>query len=404
VYVFRAVDLDGYGDTTDKISTPFTVNVDNSNPLVAVTPTVNVVHSPSINFMVAVTDALGPPPDGTPFYYRIDNGLFVQGALFNGNANANASASSLSNGMHTLSVIANDAAGNSTLVNASFSYSAVTTFGQAQVQARLVDQTNDPVGTLKLSEPLDLDTSPGVSAQAMNAALVYSSATVNVRPVVQVVIQTPSVASLIGPTLRVTARIANSPLLTRDIDAKTFTPGDVLTVNFQTPSSITSTAVYNWQVDVFGKNGNAVAHCQGSAPVTPLDASPFGAGWTLSCLDSLTKTGSDVIRTLATGTALLYTANTTNGSAAYKSPVGDNGTLLGVPNGGQDTPNLPHWVYSLPTGENRWYNYDGNLIRWESADHSQRVIFHYVPLGSGSRMDSMLSAVYLPEILAYMAA
>jgi hypothetical protein len=95
---------------------------------------------------------------------------------------------------------------------------------------------------------LDLDQSPGTE-QSGNPMLVYNSDRVNVRPIVQALIQTDNtVTSLPSPTLQLTWDGTVQPSQT--FSPTGFNPGDVLVAGTEVSSAVTGIGRHAWSLAV----------------------------------------------------------------------------------------------------------------------------------------------------------
>jgi YD repeat-containing protein len=145
-------------------------------------------------------------------------------------------------------------------------------------------------GSLRLLHPLDFDLSPG-TAVGRDPALVYNSATVDVRPVIELVVVNPQ-QEVKPVALRVALQWDDGPWqpwVTFSTQDQLPAEGYLLAVQSRFP--VPRSGHYGWRVAVQVDYGGALAtlHAAGSgtADVVVRDASPLGAGWGLAGVDRL---------------------------------------------------------------------------------------------------------------------
>jgi hypothetical protein len=167
------------------------------------------------------------------------------------------------------------------------------------------------LGDLQVSEPVDLDQSPG-TVQSGNAALAYNSDEVTVQPIVQATIPTDN-ASGVGLPSSITATLTWNLGGSQTVTAKTFvpasnqSPGDTLTLAIQTTSTVTATGRYPWSMQVTMNYGTPITRTvTGAAYEVALDSSPFGAGWSFAPVDQLIAIPVDNTNGYAAGELRLY--------------------------------------------------------------------------------------------------
>ncbi|HYV38484.1 MAG TPA: RHS repeat-associated core domain-containing protein, partial [Gemmataceae bacterium] len=183
-------------------------------------------------------------------------------------------------------------------------------------------------GEVLVQHGLDLDRSPSTPTLGGEPALVYNSATVSVKPLVDAIYSSDSGAGL--PTLLEARLNWNSGGYGGWVSFSTsgHSAGDIYDLAVQVSSAVTSTSYYPYSIQVRATyvsetvtrtaTGNVAVVAQGSD-----DA--FGQGWSLAGLDYLVSTGSGVVWVSgASGTARFFSGPT---SGTYASPANDFGTL-----------------------------------------------------------------------------
>jgi RHS repeat-associated protein len=266
-----------------------------------------------------------------------------------------------------------DLAGNqATSTGASVSVTTVSSpwvpTGQVLASDPLTGQAEQQLGDLQLAAPLDLDQSPGTT-QSGNAALVYNSDAVSVKPIIQVSLPSNNNAALpstITGTLTWDTAGANS---TSALSFSTSgdVQGDVLTLAAQVPSAVTTTKRYGWKVDLTTPAGTQTV--TGSVFVVALDSSALGAGWTYGPADRLVSIASDstgpagMLRLYGIGGYRFY-----QGTSSFTSPAGDNGTL--TLSGGT-------YTYTTPDNQTWTFNSSGYQTAWTSGDGHETLQYRY---------------------------
>jgi RHS repeat-associated protein len=282
-----------------------------------------------------------------------------------------------------------DLAGNQgTSATVTVVVSSVTSWGTDTAQVLSADPqqglAQQQLGDVKVQHALDLDQSPG-TAQSGSPALVYNSDAVSVRPIVQVSVSSANNAAL--PTqfgAQLTFNGVNGSTVLYSTSG--FSPGDTFVLALQSPTTITTTGRYGWSVTV-SVPGQTPQTVTGAAYVVAQDASPFGAGWTFSPVDTLVSIAADsngpagVLRVFGTGEWRFYQSL---GGGAFQSPAGDNGTLSQT--GGT-------YTYSTPDGRTWTFNSSGQETSWASADGQQTLQFRYASglLAGMTAIDGALS-------------
>jgi RHS repeat-associated protein len=187
------------------------------------------------------------------------------------------------------------------------------------------------LGDLQLSEPLDLDKSPGTS-QSLDPALIYNSSMVNAKPIVQATLITDNAVSL-PATFTATLTLNGTAQSPVTFSASGFRAGDALTFAVQSTSAVTGITRNAWSLSV-AVTGHGTTTASGTAYVVAEDSSPFGAGWSLSNLNQLvafSASGSDPAGQLwvyGDGSTRFFSGT----SGTLTGPAEDNGAL--VVNGG----------------------------------------------------------------------
>jgi RHS repeat-associated protein len=180
-------------------------------------------------------------------------------------------------------------------------------------------------GDDRLLNPPD-GASPGIRSFG---ALVYSSDTVQPRPIAEVdAYFDPS----LGVPTNLTATLTIGGLkVSNTFGTGSHQPGDTYALALEAPASATpQTGVYSWTVDVTAAFSNGTIpptqHFTGNALVVANDASQFGAGWTLDGVNQLLVTPAGVLMTYGSGAAPRFFANRCD-YLGFISPPDDFGTL-----------------------------------------------------------------------------
>ncbi len=224
------------------------------------------------------------------------------------------------------------------------------------------------LGDLQISEPLDLDQSPGTS-QWLDPALIYNSSMVNVEPIVQATLITDSSSSL-PATITATLTWNGTPQSPVTFSTTGFHPGDDLTLAVQDTSTVTGITRDDWSLSV-AIPGHSTATASGTAYVVAEDSSPFGAGWSFSNLNQLvafSASGGD-----PAGYLWVY------GDGSTEFFVGTSGTLTGPPedngvlvvNGGGSL------TYTAADGSEIDFNSSGQQTDYISPDGLSSMTYSY---------------------------
>jgi YD repeat-containing protein len=184
-------------------------------------------------------------------------------------------------------------------------------------------------GALRLRQPLDFDQSPGTSV-GRDPALVYNSATVNVRPIIQVAVQTDPLGPVpVQAQVQLTWNGVNQG--TVPFSASGQQPGAIYILSVQAPLQSTSGA-YPWAITVtllFSDNSTRQATTSGTAYVVARNGSPYGPGWGIDGLDQLFIGSTGILWVTGSGDSRFFAAG---GGGSFTSPAEDFGTLAA--NGG----------------------------------------------------------------------
>ena len=181
-------------------------------------------------------------------------------------------------------------------------------------------------GGVRLSQALDFDQSPGTDVGG-NPALVYNSATVSVRPIVQLQVQTDPM--LPAPT---------SAQITLTFDGVQQTPvvvpisgvqaGQDVTLAAQVATAVAATGLYDWSATIVftipGQPNEQVTQT-GTAAVVVRDNSPYGAGWGIDGLAQLVAVSGGVLWVTGAGDSRFFASA---GGGAFTSPAEDFGALV----------------------------------------------------------------------------
>ena len=247
------------------------------------------------------------------------------------------------------------------------------------------------LGAVRIAQPLDFDKSPGTSMGG-NPALVYNSATVGVRPVINVLV-TPDVG--LGNPVLIRARLTwdgGSPQGWYYYGSWDSTAARVIGV--QQDTAVTQTGRYDWTVNVEVDYAGPITHTpsvSGRVTVLVQDSSvsgkidPYGAGWGIAGVDRLVSVTDGFIWAYGTGDSEFFATN----GGGFDSPAGNLGTLTGNATAGYtylangrieekfDTNGRMTWVKETDNFT-RGYSYDsggpdaGDCRRRQHGDHRLR--------------------------------
>jgi len=265
-------------------------------------------------------------------------------------------------------------------------------------------QVFDPLGSLQLSHPLDLDTAPGVSTKALGFSLVYNSSLVVPAPVLQMSLQSPNNQALPG-SLYVTLRWypdgkgsesgSGGRSLSWTLSLAGYAPGDLITMRIPVSADwVTQALRYAWKITVktSATSSEELASEKGLAFVASTRTAglnwSMGAGWGFSAVDRLVRLPAEdslpagVARVSANGSVAFYEQPTTE-LGTYGRQPGDPGALRKV--------NDTTYLYTLPTGEQWQYTSSppsGSITWWRSADRQEQIMFSFDNTGRLTAVDA----------------
>jgi YD repeat-containing protein len=389
-YDFTATDT--VNGATSPLSADALATIDETAPAVGLVVPGGTVTAPvqtaSLLPQLRVTASdLNGLPNGTPVTLDVYNypsgtpvGTYTNaGVLTDGVASFRVPTTLTVNNTYTLKAQVTDRAGNvgtSSGVNVQITTVSNPWVPTAQQVASdpLDGQSGLQLGNVHVEHALDLDQSPG-TVQSGNPAFVYNSDSVSVRPVIQAVLPSNNNAALPGTisgTLTWDTTGANAAS-TFSYSTTGFYQGDVLIVAAQVPSAGSATGRYLWRLDVSTPAGRQTV--TGAAFVVAQDASPFGAGWTLSTVDRLIDIAAQgafpagKLRVYGTGESRFYASN---GMGGYTSPANDAGTLTVATVGITTT-----YTYTSIDQQTWTFNGNGYQTRWASEDGNQTLLYRY---------------------------
>jgi RHS repeat-associated protein len=185
-------------------------------------------------------------------------------------------------------------------------------------------------GAVRISHALDFDQSPGTEVGG-NPALVYNSATVSPRPVIQLLLQSdPNTGNPAATQYQVAWSFNGVNQTTATFPVSNFQAGAVYLLAVQVGSAVTATGVYPWSATITitkQGGGTATATASGYVPVVVRDSSPYGAGWGIDGVNQFVPVPANgnvpagLLWVTGSGDARFFT-----GSGPYTSPE-DFGTL-----------------------------------------------------------------------------
>jgi RHS repeat-associated protein len=245
-------------------------------------------------------------------------------------------------------------------------------------------------GAVRISHALDFDQSPGTDVGG-NPALVYNSATVSPRPVIQLQLQSdPNPGNPAATQYQVAWSFNGVNQTTATFPVSNFQAGAVYLMAVQVGSAVTATGVYPWSVTVTitrQGGGTATATASGYVPVVVRDSSPDGAGWGIDGVNQLVPIAANgnvpagLLWVTGAGDARFFT-----GSGPYASPE-DFGTL--AQNGSayrytaKDQTQINFNSAGLqtsvvaPTGLTLTYTYTSGLLSGVTAPDGGQTILSY---------------------------
>jgi RHS repeat-associated protein len=180
-------------------------------------------------------------------------------------------------------------------------------------------------GALRLSHGLDFDQSPGTDVGG-NPALIYNSATVNVRPVIQLAVQSdPNGTMATQAQVQLTWNgTAQSPVT---YSLSGYQPGEEIDLSAEVTSPVTTSGAYPWSVTItltFPNNSTIQLTDSGTKYVVARDASPYGAGWWIDGVPQLLIGSPGVLMEFGSGDSRFFASA---GGSNFTSPPEDFGTL-----------------------------------------------------------------------------
>jgi YD repeat-containing protein len=201
-------------------------------------------------------------------------------------------------------------------------------------------------------------------------ALVYSSDTVHVRPILEV-------EAKFDPSLGVPTSLQGqltwnneTPQPWRTFSTTGHAAGDTYLLGDQVTDPVSQSGDYPWQMDVHAQFADGTTDDQfisGTAIVTANDHGPFGPGWTFDGLNKLVIQTDGILMVYGSGEASRFFAKDAATSGAYSSPPDDFGTL---------TAGGPGYVYRSKYGIIWDYNSQGLLLDITDP-HNLAITFSY---------------------------
>jgi len=205
-----------------------------------------------------------------------------------------------STGTETITVNVSSTGGSSTtvtsiaLVNSAWTLLSAGTPSDDPSRADLITLGNEQVdlsqGAVRVSAPLDFDQSPDSSVSG-SPSLVYNSATVAPKPVIQFELQSDANSGDPAATQYQVAWYFNGVAqTTKTFTVSSYSAGAIYLFSVQVGSAVTATGVYPWSATITitrSGAGNVVLTPSGYIPVVVEDASDYGAGWGISSIDQL---------------------------------------------------------------------------------------------------------------------
>jgi YD repeat-containing protein len=182
-------------------------------------------------------------------------------------------------------------------------------------------------GNLRLEQPFDVNRGGSVQVGG-SLALAYNSATVDVRPIMEVTFPTNSAE---GVPTQIEGRLNwNNGGYGSWITFGTsgHSAGDTYLLSFQVGTAVTSTGVYTWQAEVkasFSNNTTLTRSASGRRIVIANgSSSSFGHGWSVAGLDKLTSVTGGVLWVYGSGGGRYFESA---GSGSFINPPDDFGVL-----------------------------------------------------------------------------
>jgi hypothetical protein len=367
-------------------STPFQVTVDRTAPTVTLTaPATTTALKPQLQ--VTATDLVGLPATTTVtldvdtnndgnFTDSGETG-YMTATMTNGVA-VFALSPALAVGTVKLRARVTDKAGNEG--TSATSTMVVQSSGSGWTITDTTPQfdpfTGDPLlqrGNLTVSQPLDLDQSPGTTVGG-SPALVYSSERTSAKPIIQAQIQSDSSVAL--PST-ITAQLTwnGTAQTAQTFNTTGLNAGDLITVAQQVSSAVSSTGRYTYTLTVTMNYGTAIVRSvTGATFVDVEDSSVLGAGWTLGSVDKLVSVSQQTVGTYTFAAGLERVLDSggqeffAQSGSNYTSPAGDNGTLSAVGS---------NYQYLTPDGRKENFNSSGQETSFVSPDGLATIAYSY---------------------------
>jgi YD repeat-containing protein len=200
----------------------------------------------------------------------------------------------------TITVSVSDTGGKSVTITSSAKVSSAWTLlssgspSSDPSRGNLITLGNEQVdlsqGAVRVSHSLDFDLSPG-NRVGGSPSVVYNSATVSPRPVIQFELQSdPNTSNAAATQYQVVWSFNNVNQTTQTFTVSSYQAGAIYLFAVQVGSAITATGVYPWSATItITRSDHTTVQLtpSGYVPVVVRDASVFGAGWGISSIDQL---------------------------------------------------------------------------------------------------------------------
>ena len=252
-------------------------------------------------------------------------------------------------------------------------------------------QVDINLGAARLSQPLDFDLSPGTDVGG-NPALVYNSATVDVRPIIQLAVNTDPNQSLPITVDMCLTWNGGSPQTPTPYFPFGFNPGDRFVGIVQVSSALTQTDYYSWSVMVtLNYTTPMVFTVSGNIPVVVADSSvsgqkdAFGAGWGIAGVNRLVPVTGGMVYAYGTGESRFFAT----AGGGYTSPTGEFGSLTGNATTG--------WTYTANGVIKEQFDTTGLMTSGVGTDNLTRAYAY----DTGNRLTRVVSGDGGTATLAY---
>jgi hypothetical protein len=205
-------------------------------------------------------------------------------------------------------------------------------------------QVNPNTGTARIAVPLDFDFSPGTSV-GRNPALVYDSATIAPRPIIEATLTTTAGLGL--PT-QIQAQLTFNGTTQSWVTFSTsgHSAGDIYTIDTQAATAVTATGAYSWSLSIktyySGSTVTDIASGTAYAVVHNLE-NEIGMGWSFASVDSLVPISGGIIYVSGSGGFRVFTGS----SGTYTNPANEFGTLVKNVDGTYQYTAEDHTQYNL---------------------------------------------------------